>query len=477
MRQQNPKPAKAGVVNIERDFANFLSEYVQTRSLLRTDYSEAQGKREAPYQEEDIFWDHVISKNMVYETQKILLKSFILSEWIPMSPGQYHTREGRAAREDALNYVKYSTTDDIVFDPYGKLRMVKGGVGCLRVSGKQIGSERLYFLGATSTGVAHQGILVGIPEELYSEKVGRYLKTQHVVLCDVIGQVRYWSPRDNLPFQSNRNLPRVYIYATDIQVHLDSKVRKDIVDVTAAVTFYGETERREGVFYVYSHFDPTDPSSLDRCIDWMEDEYVKRQYSGVVVTDFDEMVPRFEGTVFPVEILMDQEFKFDRMTVYDTLHRLRIPGHMRSDIRFIVEQLIVEGDMTNYNITGHGNVIGNNNQVINNINSKLNKVKQTIGSLPNSDDATRKELEQLVSQLAEALKEVPADQQEDAELVTELTGELVEATNQPQPKKRMLEIKGENLKKSAENLATVTPTVLTIATQIVMLIGKFASQS
>lgn len=465
---------KGGIVNLEYEFADFLDRYIQNRGLLRTDYKEMAGYKHTIYVAEERFWSDVLEEKL-FETQRIELQNFTLTEWIPMSPGQYHTSEGKMAREDALHFVKYSRHDDVVLDPYGKLRMVQGGVGCLRLSSKNVGSDRLHFLGANSSGITHQGIPVAIPEYIYSDRVASLLRRRNAVVCDIQGHIRYWSPRDSLPFQSNRNLPRIYILVTGISVHDDVTVEAGLIDVTAAVTFYGEAEQREGIFFVYSHFDPVDPRSLDSCINWMEKEYVKRQYTGTVVTDFDEITPRFTNAVFPVELLMDREFSFSRQVVQGALNTLDIPQYMRSSINLVVERLVVENNMTNYNITGDGNVIGDNNQVISNINSKLSNVIQTIGASPNGTDDAKEEIQGLIRQLAEELKKVPSDRKEDAELIADLTEDLVDDVSKPEPKKRIIEIKGENLKKAAESLASVTPTVLHIATQIVMWIGKLST--
>jgi hypothetical protein len=48
---------------------------------------------------------------------------------------------------------------------------------------------------------------------------------------------------------------------------------------------------------------------------------------------------------------------------------------------------------------------------------------------------------------------------------------MVEQASAEKPNKTMLQITGEGLKKAAENIADVLPTVLEIATKIVAVIG------
>ena len=61
-----------------------------------------------------------------------------------------------------------------------------------------------------------------------------------------------------------------------------------------------------------------------------------------------------------------------------------------------------------------------------NIKSTLTNVTQTVGDLPDVDQSTKQELQELVEQLSQALQEVPPERDEDAELVAEYTQELVD---------------------------------------------------
>jgi hypothetical protein len=111
-----------------------------------------------------------------------------------------------------------------------------------------------------------------------------------------------------------------------------------------------------------------------------------------------------------------------------------------------------------------------------NIKSRLENVSQTIGTLPDGDPSTKAELERLVEELNEALQQVPPDKAEDAEAVAQSAEALVETATQEKPNRTMVEITGDGLKKAAQNLANVMPTVLTIATQIVHTVSEFVSQ-
>lgn len=120
-----------------------------------------------------------------------------------------------------------------------------------------------------------------------------------------------------------------------------------------------------------------------------------------------------------------------------------------------------------YNLSGdfRGSII--------NIESTLENVQQTVGQMSAGDENTRKELQELIGQLSKELKKkVPPEKKEQAEAVAITAKALVDQAKEEKPNKTMVQITGEGLKKAAQNVADVMPTVLTIATQIVMAVGK-----
>jgi glucokinase len=127
----------------------------------------------------------------------------------------------------------------------------------------------------------------------------------------------------------------------------------------------------------------------------------------------------------------------------------------------------LSGNVAGRDINVHGsNIVGSNV----NIGSTLSNVTQQVGAMTRAGADEKAELEQLIKQLEAELKKLPAEHQEDAETVAELTQDLVEEAGQEKPKKRKLEITGEGLKKAAQNLAAVAPLIGTIAGKIVLKI-------
>lgn len=165
---------------------------------------------------------------------------------------------------------------------------------------------------------------------------------------------------------------------------------------------------------------------------------------------------------FAAYVRQTREFIQLRMT--DTLPELpqAIPGSVGSGTTIYLQGDLVQGDkMTGDRIDMSGDFRGANV----NVKSTLTNVTQTVGALPQADDATKAELQRLLAELEEALKQVPADKAQEKQTVEQMTEMLVNAAEQTN--KPMMQISAEGLKKAAENLAAVVPNVVKIAGAIV----------
>ncbi len=105
-----------------------------------------------------------------------------------------------------------------------------------------------------------------------------------------------------------------------------------------------------------------------------------------------------------------------------------------------------------------------------NINSTLTNVSQTIGALPNTDDASKEETQRLIQELHDALQKVSPEKVEDAQAVADYAKDLVEIAKEDKPNKTKFRITGDGLKEAAKSMAEIVP----IATNIVMAVAKLA---
>ena len=83
------------------------------------------------------------------------------------------------------------------------------------------------------------------------------------------------------------------------------KPRSEVISykVSAAISFVGNFEGREEKYVTYANFAPESQASFQQACNWLEQFYVKK-YAGTVITDFDEVIPRFPEAVFGLPDLM-----------------------------------------------------------------------------------------------------------------------------------------------------------------------------
>jgi hypothetical protein len=104
--------------------------------------------------------------------------------------------------------------------------------------------------------------------------------------------------------------------------------------------------------------------------------------------------------------------------------------------------------------------------------SELTHVKQIISSAPNLDDSTKAQFQDLMQKLFGELNNAPGDKADEAEAVLETAKTLADTVSKEKSNKFLVTISAEGLKKAAENLANVMPTILVIANQILALLTK-----
>lgn len=102
----------------------------------------------------------------------------------------------------------------------------------------------------------------------------------------------------------------------------------------------------------------------------------------------------------------------------------------------------------------------------------IGDLRNIINTAPITSVQDKDALGALLNQLEAVLAGVPSDRNEEANDLLERVKKLVEKATTQQPNKNLIKIDAEGLKQAAENLKAVTPTILTIATQIVTYILK-----
>jgi nucleoside phosphorylase len=354
------------------DLVQFADEYLNGRTYLSPDWETARGRDQASYTDVAAVWRDILGHKGFFETKRVVLDRVYLTDWVPRSPGQYHTPHAADARDQARHYLitdkrrRAVLTADAdkdleVFDPYGKDLMVRGGVGCHRFTLKRVAGVELKLLGVTSTGVTHDGLVVAMPPELY-RRVGGPIDKYGAAICSLTGQVRFlpkaMPSEDDLSFCWAPGIPRFFLQVDDLRVLQMKSLPRDWLHVTAAVTFRGEVEGRWGDFFTYAYFDPAQHDGIARCVDWIKTRYVAGLYNGQVLTDFDEQSSWFEDChpVIPLRYATSSDTPVQELAarVQDAF---RIPqqAFLRREAA-----LSIQGNVSIVNVTGTDNVVLSN---------------------------------------------------------------------------------------------------------------------
>lgn len=342
---RGPEPAGvAPTAEFARDVAS--TDYLQTRGWLYADHFAIGHAGDAVFADEMVLWEAALAGQGFYETRRLTLEDVVLTDWVPRSPGRYHTRLAATAREEAKGRIVERHGDHVVYDPYGKTSMVNGGIGCLRLAMKDVGGASVKFLGATTSGIVHRGFVVALDREQYgaiADTVDRHGGAR----CTITGTVRYWTPDEKLNLFMVEDVPRIYLGVDEIRKGTRSANDLPPLDVTPAATFDADGSE----YFTYSHFAPGDPGNVARAVEWMA-RYVGERYNGRVLTDFDELVPRFPVIGAPLTALMDRTEPLERLAAALAQH---LSG---TSLTIIANNFgkVVMGET--YNVTGNIGAVG-----------------------------------------------------------------------------------------------------------------------
>lgn len=283
-------------------------------------------------------WKYFITEHL-YDTRRLTLEHFHLFEWFPVAPGRFHTPQAKESRNEARHMLERDPEGGYYFDPYGKSRMVEGGIGSVRLRPRQIAGEPHYFMTASSSGVCHEGFPVLVPRRFYGPIKQRILK-EGAMPVTLSGEMRY-IPEEILPFfGKHRDIQRLYLHVDEYKERPAPRDTINEYDVSVAVSFEGNFKGTQGVYITYATFDPASNNSLVEACQWLESFYVEDRYKGVIITDFDEPFPKFPHAVFGLPDLMAG--RLDRSRVSEFLQRY-YPGAAGQNFFLIYKEINTQG--------------------------------------------------------------------------------------------------------------------------------------
>lgn len=436
--------------NLEEILIDFFDVSLYNKLKLKF---EKPKKKDIKFKSNEDFWKHVLS-NKAHIDQYVTLSNFFVTEWLPMSPGLFHTDEATENRRFAARYI---VRDDyrqhirnlpllkeqimlkgesiqhrvaVELDPDGKMNMIQGGIGSLRLQPKSVfNDERMFFFGASSNGICHEGVPIILPSHVYGKIISQ-IKDDCSLKGNLIGTLQLL-PTQRLPIKYNRSIPKYCLFVEDIS-NIKSSKPEDVL-ISIAITYSRSIRELRHKQWSFVSFNP---DSTDRqllySVEWLHD--YARRYSGVenpiVLSDFDEFREHFDKVEFNIKDVANGTIDLAKLSEYQEFLEFKI--------------INVMGDY--FNNISNATIV--NKSVVQNA---FNKVKETID-------------EQTAAALAQIAEHVEKSGNKDA---GEVFNAFSEELQKSEPKKSLL-------KSFWTGLITVLPTVSTlagVAEKVIKIIG------
>lgn len=384
-----------------RNIVEFLWQQVR---LVRYALPVVHGKNrqgDRTFSSNEEFWQAVgCNDNPLKPNAVVRLRDFAVTEWMPRTPGLFHTsyaadrrRWADQFRMDEREFFDETAfrsgrgasriTDDprratsVIYDPSGKSQMIEGGIGCVRLKDVSLPEGRTWFMGATSSDAVHEGIPISLNDGQHEQYIEDIARGRFV--CDLTARVRLMPSAFERMYQDATHLQQVYLEVEEIDLAPRGTIRGSRgLWVSAAVGFSTE-DRHSSLFATYTTFMNGDESSLRDSVEWLNDVYVRKTFRGTVVTDFDQQSRRFAGAVFSLDSLL--RISVDLARASSVVLEVSDAEAARKVVQFLkkASEVKVEANVTNNNTviiggkatTGEVNINQGNTVKVNSPTEKL----------------------------------------------------------------------------------------------------------
>jgi len=297
-------------------------------------------KADRIYFDNQTFWiDNLAGKH--FQSIRIHLKDFHLTEWIPSSPGRYFTPQAHQSREYALSFL--NPRDENEYIPVGKDYMVLGGIGSVRLKAKSIDSKVFYFLCASSTGISHQGIPIAMCESQYREIMPLIIE-HGGCLVNLVGSIQVLSSLVS-SVKYDAGIPRYCFFVEDIEIKRVSLERELLISIAIMFPSHYRTYGKQELLrkfssnglntdlvksWAFCSFRPTSPKKLKSAVNWLQDYANRYNHSSnkedtPILSDFDETCSHFDNPIeFPIKQIFEGGFNNELLKAYQGFYNVEI---------------------------------------------------------------------------------------------------------------------------------------------------------
>lgn len=230
----------------------------------------------------------------------IILRNFLISEWVPLTPGLYFTKE---AYESRLLAFKYEASRKNELRPIGKGFMKDGGIGCLRLKQIEISSKKTIICCASSNGIFHEGIPIVVSEEFFNDVI-ELCKTDISIQLDIYGYIQQIPDYSLIDQYYATRIPRYCLVLDGIDV-INEVGTERIVTLSA-----GYRNGRGNYWTFKTAVLNKDESRIEQGADWIFDyitRYSKPNFK--LLNDFDAQVKWFEDVEYPLDKIQSDNLK------------------------------------------------------------------------------------------------------------------------------------------------------------------------
>ena len=363
--------------------------------------------------------------------------------------------------------------------------MLEGGLGCVRLCDKKTKEGELWFFTASSNAIAHEGIPIGLPHEIYHHVIDE-IKHEGAVLARLEGQLCFIPKPLNVLYSQTPKVPHLYLKIDSFKptgVRLFDRALSP--EASGAVVFGAKDRDQYRAAYVT--FTPGARGNVGRRVEWLQ-EYVSHYGTGKILTDFDEQETTYRNAVFSLQRIFDA--RLDLRQIGDVIDhdggqfgaiepskRDMFFGNVQSLTIKVKQANIGRVDMGDTNIGGdmvtgtkydsgvfHGPVAGT---------VYAKKMEDCFNSFaarqPNEELQTLvSQLHQQVENLIERLKEDSPDQ---ADEVADTLVSFTDEVGKDKPNKTTLRGMGNAIVDVAKKVAEVATPVATAVAAVLKLFG------
>lgn len=346
--------------------AAMLADLLNNSNFTHLQDSERNDQNDIVFRDNASFWNEVRLNNL-YINQYVKFENVSASEWIPQSPGLFHTREAFHSRMNAEHFMvrqedmfrhlmsenrnikEVTPTDgDLSYQilnelrPNGKASMIRGGIGCVRLEPKILKNQEVIILSITSTNAIHEGVPL-ICESGLHQKIIHFLKEPGNHKFSVVGKVVVM-PKEVRLVNYGDSIPRYCIWAEKI-THIEESNNKDL-ELTVSISFLNNYNE---ILYSFVSLEEKNTSQFNWGINWLKEYAINYSSSTpTIVGDFDEITTHFSDSkvLFPIKDIAKGKYNKEELRFFQNLigEDFNIMSVENTEFKDIEQLQYVKGD-------------------------------------------------------------------------------------------------------------------------------------